>query len=246
MSKIVIDPRFNGFPDIALGGYVGGILALGRSSSEVILRRPVKIGKQYEVVSNPDGTKSLQEGNEVLAIVRDASVDLEFPKSVGLGESEVASKDYVGHRRHFVPTCFNCGPLRSQGDGLRIFPGKVMNRDVVAAPWTPAESLGNSSGVVGSEFIWSALDCPTIWALVLNGQPDSKDQAVTAKLAVRVISPVQVGQPHIVMGWKVSEVERTRIAGGGIYSEDGRLLAIARHTLVTTNWGVPMGLNSWR
>ena len=51
MSKIVIDPRFNGFPDIALGGYVGGVLARGHPNSEVILRRPVKIGKPYEIVA---------------------------------------------------------------------------------------------------------------------------------------------------------------------------------------------------
>ncbi|MCL5068064.1 MAG: hypothetical protein M1368_06905 [Thaumarchaeota archaeon] len=52
-----------------------------------------------------------------------------------------------------VPSCFNCGPLRLEGDGLRIFPGILAGRDVVAPPWTPAESLGDSTGVVKSEFI---------------------------------------------------------------------------------------------
>ncbi len=141
-ARIVINPRFNGFPDIALGGYVGGVLACGRSKCEVILRRPVKTGRPYEMVANPNGTQSLQEGNDVLAIRRDASVDLKAPERVRLEEAKIASKDYVGHRRHLIPTCFNCGPLRSEGDGLRIFPGIVAGRDVVAAPWMPAESLG--------------------------------------------------------------------------------------------------------
>jgi uncharacterized membrane protein affecting hemolysin expression len=44
------------------------------------------------------------------------------------------------------------------------------------------------------------------------------------------------------MGWEVTETERIRVAGGAIYSTDGRLLAMAKHTLVTTDWGVPMGL----
>jgi hypothetical protein len=246
LPTITIDPRFNGFPDIALGGYVGGLLARGRPNFEVTLRRPVKIGKPYEMMESPDGTRSLLEGGDILALAREASVDLEPPKQVGLEESKAASRDYVGHRRHLVPTCFNCGPLRAEEDGLRIFPGNVPRRDVVAAPWTPAESLGNSNGLVESEFIWSALDCPTIWALVLRGQPDSQDRAVTARLAVELISRVQVGQPCIVMGWKVSEIDRTRVAGGAIYSSNGQLLAIARHTLVTTTWGVPMGLNNWR
>lgn len=247
MIEIVIDSRFNGFPDIALGGYVAGVLAHGRPNSEVILRRPVKTGKLYEIVSNPDGTRSLLDGKDALALARDTSVDLRPPPPVGLEESRVASSGYVGLVRHLVPTCFNCGPLRREGDGLRIFPGTVTGRDdVVAALWTPAESLGNSSGVVEEEFIWAALDCPTIWALILHGQPDSKDKAVSARLAVELISPVQAGQAYVVMGWKVSEIDRTKVAGGAIYSPDGQLRAIARHTLVTTGWGVPMGLNDWR
>src|SRR5579864_5905285 len=115
MSAVVIDSRFNGFPDIALGGYVGGLLARGRPSSEVLLRRPVKIGKQYQTVNNSDGTRSLQEGDDVLAVVRDSSFDLQPPQPIGLEESKAASQEYVGYRKHFVPNCFNCGPLRSEG-----------------------------------------------------------------------------------------------------------------------------------
>jgi hypothetical protein len=165
---------------------------------------------------------------------------------VGLEASKVAAEQYPGHRKHLVPTCFTCGPLRSEGDGLRIFPGSVAGRYVVAAPWTPSASLGDSNGIVKPEFVWSSLDCPTIWALVLHGQPDTEERAVTGRLAVELISPIVAGEPQIVMGWKVSESGRTRIAGGAIHSTNGRLLAKARHTLVTADWGVPMGLNRWR
>lgn len=243
---IVIDPRFNGFPNIALGGYVGGVLAREHAKAEVILHRPVQVGKPYQTLAGPDGTKVLQDGNDVLALARDAPVDLEAPRPVGLEASRLAAEQYVGHRRHLVPTCFNCGPLRPEGDGLRIFPGNVVGRNVVAAPWTPSSSLADSSGRVKPEFIWSALDCPTIWALVLLGRPDTDEKAVTARLAVELISQVLACEPQVVMGWKVSETGRTRVAGGAIYSADGRLLAMARHTLVTTDWGVPMGLNRWR
>lgn len=246
MPTIAIAPRFNGLPDIALGGYVGGVLSRGRPTSEVQLRRPVKIGKLYETVDNLDGTRSLQEGSEVLAVIRDSVLDLELPQPIGLEETEAAAKEYVGYRKHLVPNCFNCGPLRSEGDGLRIFPGKVTGSNVVAAPWTPAKWLGDSSGRIEPEFIWSALDCPTIWALILHGQPESKDMAVTASLAVKLITPIQAGRPHIVMGWKISEIERNKVAGGAIYSAEGQLCATAKHTLVKTSWGVPMGLNSWR
>jgi len=197
-------------------------------------------------VAAADGAERLQEGNDVLAVVRDASVDLEPARPVGLEASKTASGDYVGHRRHLVPNCFVCGPLRPEGDGLRIFPGKVAGRDLVAAPWIPSANLADSNGEVESKFIWSALDCPTIWALVLHGQPDSDERAVTASLTVELMLPLLAEQPHVVVGWKVSETGRTRVAGGAIYSTHGRLLATAKHTLVTTDWGVPMGLNRWR
>ena len=246
MVAIEIDPRFNGFPDIALGGYVGGVLTYGRSKAEVTLRRPVRLGKQYQMVAMPDGAIAIQEGNDVLAVARNASVDLELPAQVGLEASKIASADYVGYRRHLIPGCFVCGPSRPEGDGLRIFPGIVAGRNVIAAPWTPSPSLANSNGIVQSEFVWSALDCPTIWALILLGRADSDEKAVTARLAVELISPVLSGQPQVVMGWKVSETGRTRVAGGAIFSTDGQLLATARHTLVTTDWGVPMGLTHWQ
>jgi hypothetical protein len=246
MTPIVIDPRYNGLPDIALGGYIGGVLARGHIRAEAVLRRPVHLGRPYQTAVGPDGTRALQDGNEVLAVSRDSPVDLEVPRSVGLEASKHASEHYLRHRRHLIPTCFNCGPSRPEGDGLRIFPGAVVGCNFVAAPWTPSTSLANSSGAVEPEFIWSALDCPTIWALILLGRHDTDERAVTARLAVELLSPVVAGQPQVVMAWKVAETERTRVGGGAIYSANGRLLATARHTIVTTDWGVPMGLDCWR
>lgn len=246
MATVVIDPRFNGFQDIALGGYVGGILARGHPKAEVSLRRPVRLGKQYQAVAGPGGSLALQDGDDILAVSRDATVDLEAPPPVALDESKAAAGRYPGLKHHLIPTCFNCGPLRLEGDGLRIFPGKVAGREVVAAPWMASPSLADSTGNVRSEFVWSALDCPTIWALVLLGEPDTHERAVTGGLAVDLVAPVPAGEPQVVVGWKAGEAGRTRIAGGAIYSAGGRLLALARHTLVTTDWGVPMGLNRWQ
>ena len=210
------------------------------------LRRPVRLGTPYQAVDESDGTRVLKDGESVLAVAREATVDLEVPPTVGMEQSRAASDNYVGHMKHLIPTCFNCGPLRPEGDGLRIFPGPLAELGVVAAPWTPSLSLADSSGATSPEFVWSALDCPTIWALVLLGQPDSDERAVTGRLAVEFVAPVLAGQPHVVMAWKEGESGRTRVAGGAIYSAEGRLLTKARHTLVTTDWGVPMGLNRWK
>lgn len=246
MPEIMIDSRFNGLPGIALGGYVGGILARGSARAEVTLRGPVRLGRPYGTVRRPDGSEQLRDGDSVLAVAQSASIDIDPPGAVSLEDARTASELYVGRRRHEVPMCFVCGPARSEGDGLRIFPGPVAGRPVVAAPWTPASSLANSGGQVGTEFVWSALDCPSIWALIYNGPPDSEERAVTVRLAVEQVSPVIAGDPHVIVGWKAGESGGSRVAGGAIYSTRGRLLARARHTLVTTDWGVPMGLNRWR
>ena len=200
----------------------------------------------YQLVAGEDGTNSLQDGDNILATARDSAVDLDVPPPVGLEACKVASDGYPGFRRHLIPTCFNCGTLRPEGDGLRIFPGVVVGGGAVAAPWVPSKSLADSNGVVSTEFIWSALDCPTIWALIQLGQPNNEERAVTARLAVELMRPVLAGQPQVVMGWRVGEEGHTRVAGGAIYSTDGQLLAKGKHTLVTTDWGVPMGLNRWR
>jgi hypothetical protein len=197
-------------------------------------------------VDEPDGVRILKDGENVLAEAREASVSLEVPPPLGLEPSRIASESYVGYRKHLIPACFNCGPSRPEGDGLRIFPGIVAELGAVAAPWIPSLTLADASGEVSPEFIWSALDCPTIWALVLLGKPDTDERAVTGRLAVELISPAFAGKPHVVMAWKEGGSARTRVAGGAVYSADGRLLAKARHTLVTTDWGVPMGLNHWQ
>lgn len=246
MGTVVIDRRFNGIPEIALGGYVGGLLARGRRKAEATFLRPVQLAKEYRMFAGTDGTIVLKDEDKVLVVTREATLDIESRESVEFEACQRAAEGYIGHKWHPFPTCFVCGPSRSEGDGLRIFPGVVAGRDLVAAPWTPAESLKDPDGIVESQFVWSALDCPTIWAFLLCGDQDSKDMAVTAKLAVELISPVQVKQQHIVLGWMESETDQMRVAGGAIYSEDGQLRAVAKHTLVTTSWGVPMGLNYWR
>jgi len=246
VTTAIIDPRFNGFTDIALGGYVGGLLARGRNRAEVTLRRPVRLGTPYEVNDGPDGTSSLSDQQGVLALAQDTRFDLDAAHPIGLAESQVASESYLGFTKHLIPKCFVCGPGRAEGDGLRIFPGPVAGRDAVAAPWTPFSSLADQDGYVRPEFIWSALDCPTIWAILHQSRPDDKARAVTAKLAVERFGQVRAGRPHVVVGWKVGETDRSRVAGGAVYSEHGELLALARHTMALTDWGAPLGLNAWR
>ena len=40
-------------------------------------------------------------------------------------EAVAASATYPGFSAHPFPTCFVCGPERAEGDGLRLFPGRL-------------------------------------------------------------------------------------------------------------------------
>ena len=63
-------------------------------------------------------------------------------------QAEAATQRYVGFAHHYFPTCFVCGPKRDEGGGLNIFDGKIANKDMVAAPWSPAAELAGPDGFV--------------------------------------------------------------------------------------------------
>jgi hypothetical protein len=246
---IEIDERYQGIPGIALGGYVGGLLARGAASAEVTLRRPVKTGRLLRMHEAEDGTSALLDGDEVLASACPARVALDVPSPVSWEESVAASGRSLQLSRelwHPFPRCLTCGVEREDGDGLRLFAGPVAGRDLVSAAWTPHAASADESGNVHAELVWAALDCPTIMALVFGAQPDSAERVVTGRLSVFRPGPVRAGEPHVVVAWSVGREGRALIAGGAIWSPHGDIVALARHTLVPASWGVPLDLDAWR
>jgi hypothetical protein len=214
---MIIPPRYNGPPDSANGGYAAGLLseALG-GGFEVTLRRPPPLGVDLDLVGN-----ELKQGDVVIAEARRIGEVLDAPPPVSLEEAEAASKRYAGFRQHAYPTCFTCGPERS--DGLGIFPGPVEGREgVVAATWTPNE--------VRPEIIWAALDCPSGWAV----DDYSREGVLLGRMAAAIHELPAVGEPHVVIGWPIAEEGRKRQAGSALFDRDGGLLAAARST-----WIVP-------
>jgi hypothetical protein len=248
--RVDIDARFQGIPAVALGGYVGGLLARGSDGGEVTLRRPVPLGKPLAIEQRETGTVVLLDGDEPLATLDPAvRLDLAVPGPVTLEEASAASERSLQRStayRHPFPDCLVCGAGRAEGDGVRLFAGPVAGRELVAAPWTPHLAFADAEGNVLPEFVWAVLDCPTIMALVFRSAPDATDRVVTARLAVTRSGPVRAGVPHVVVGWEAAREGRAFVTGGAILSPDGTPLAIARHTLVPVRWGVPVGLDSWR
>ncbi|MGH2681652.1 MAG: hypothetical protein ACRDIX_00275 [Actinomycetota bacterium] len=199
-----------------MAGIIGGV-------AEVTLRQPPPLGRGLAVRRFDDRAVGILDGETVVAEGVPADVDLLAPEPVALKDAIEAARRYPGFAGHPFPTCFVCGPDRDEGDGLRIFPGSVDGRQLVAAPWTPDQTLAGAHGRVRPEFVWAALDCPGAFA---NGFPQVP--MVLGRLASRALRPVQVGEECVVVAWTAGIEGRKHFAGTALFGGDGALRAIAR------------------
>jgi hypothetical protein len=230
-ERVTIDRRFNGPPDSGNGGYVCGLLA-GRidGAAEVTLRRPPPLDTPLRIERLESGAVALRDVETLIAEGAPASVEIEVPQPLTYAEAQAASNSYPGHEKHIFDQCFVCGPRRGPGDGLRIFPGWVAGRKLVAAPWTPDPSLAGEGGAVRPEFVWASLDCPGAWAMF--DEKGFERAVVLGRLAARLLAPVRPGEPCVVVGWPLGEDGRKLYAGTALFGEDGDLRAFARATWV--------------
>ncbi len=230
-EQVTIERRFNGPPESGNGGYVCGVVAgLVGGTTEVTLRRPPPLDRPLQVARLADGGVALRDGETVIAEGAPASLEIDPPAPVSFNEAEEASQSFLGFRQHIFPTCLVCGTRRTEGDGLRIFPGSIPGRDIVAAPWTPDASLAGGGSTVRPEFVWAALDCPSGWAVF--GDPSQGRPAVLGRLAAKLIAPVRPGERCVVIGWPLGEDGRKLYSGTALFSHDGELRAVARATWV--------------
>jgi len=232
-------------PDIAHGGYTSGLMAgaLGGDSAKVRLMRPVRPGRHLELRSAAGELVELRDGDDLLAEARPARLDLHVPAPVSLAEAQAAAARFPGLHHHLFGECFVCGPERSAGDGLRIFPGPVAGRRLVAAPWVPS---ADDTGQVPAELVWAAMDCPQLWALMVHAPASTPDSVVTAAMATRIERPLVAGEPHVVTAWPIAREGRKWLAGAAIFGPGGELSVIGRQTAsIVDGWGVPLGRDRW-
>jgi len=231
-ERLTIDPRFNGPPESANGGYTCGLLAgFVEGSAEVTLRLPPPIGRELRVEQCDGGGAVLRNGEGVVAEARPIEdLPADAPRPVDSAEAAEAAADspFIEADRHPFPTCFVCGPRREAGDGMRIFSGPVAERDVFAAPWTPDPALAREDGTLAPELVWAALDCPTSVPVANDWGEPGFLPIVLARLAVRVVAPVRAGEPHTIVSWPIELDGRKRHAGAALHTGGGELLAVAR------------------
>jgi hypothetical protein len=123
---------------------------------------------------------------------------------------------------HPFPTCFACGPRRAEGDGLRLFAGRVEGRDLFAAAWTPAAEFASNGSEVDPIFVWTALDCPSS-APAMGGRT-----IVLASLATELRAPVKAGEPHVIGSWQIERDGRKCFSGVALWDAAGNVCAAGR------------------
>lgn len=245
MERVIeVGLRYEGIPGLALGGYLCGLAAgaIG-ATAEVSLRRPVRVPATL-THEYGEASSVLRHQGEVVAEGRAYSSPFAQPPPVSLSDAQAAEATYAGLRVNLFPSCFACGPARSPGDGLRLFPGRVRQTEALACRWTPFPS-SQADPTVPAEIVWAAVDCPGIWALVLATSPDSTERAVTGSIAAQLIHPVKAGQQYVVIAWPLGREGRKLYAGTAICSPDGEPQMMAKQTMILTEAGVPLGLNAW-
>jgi hypothetical protein len=226
---LTIPARFNGPPGSANGGYTCGLLSrLVDGPTRAILRRPPPLD-QALLLETADGNAVLSQGDEIVATATPTVVDPLLPTPPSFESARRASVAYQGHVAHPFPTCFVCGPQRMEDDGLRIFPGPVPGTEFVACPWVPGTGLADAEGVVGTEFVWSALDCPTGWAHLRSS---ARRVIVLGTLSVAQRRDVHPGHPYVLAAWPTGRQGRRLLAAGALWSADGRLHAVAEATWI--------------
>jgi hypothetical protein len=177
-----------------------------------------------------DGRARLRDGDELVAEGQPVEADWEVPEPVPLEVARAAVEHslFLERPRPFV-SCFVCGPDRPEGDGLEIYVGSVAERKLMAATWTPDESVADTHGRVRPEIVWAALDCPTSGPVANwrgSGRPERP--IVLARHAVDIQAPVEAGREHVVLAWPIEIDGRKRHSGSALFTADGELLASAR------------------
>jgi len=255
-SELLVPRRFCGPPSSGNGGWTAGALAAliphdcpeDRSRSwptiRVALRQPPPLDSPM-TVSEDDGSTVATFGGAVVAratVVEDRPMTVE---PVSPAEARAASATYPGHTSHPFPTCFACGTDRGEGDGLRIFPGRVADQDGpdqqsrvrVAATWSPHPSVGEDFHAYADELpraslatTWAALDCIGGWAGDLTER-----LMVLAGMTARVDALPVIGEQHVVVGLALGQEGRKTFTASTLYDADGRVVACAEHVWVAVD-----------
>ncbi|MCP2293351.1 PaaI family thioesterase [Nocardia amikacinitolerans] len=228
VDEITIPEHIHGYPDVAFGGFVAGVLATRcpAPTARVDFRAKVPVGTPLALTSTAvNGTALTDAEGKVLAEIGGATLSLDIPPAPSWSEAEALTTSVLASGERPVTHCYGCGSACEPGRGLRLFPGVLTGRDLAAAGWVPDPALGAADGAVTIENVWSALDCPGGHAaFLLSGM---RRGAVTAALTATLLRPIRAGEPHIAHAWPIAQDGRKYTVGVALSTAAGELCAVS-------------------
>ncbi|MCP2315129.1 hypothetical protein APR12_000459 [Nocardia amikacinitolerans] len=228
VDEITIPEHIHGYPDVAFGGFVAGVLATRcpAPTARVDFRAKVPVGTPLALTSTAVNRTALTDAEgKVLAEIGSATLSLDIPPAPSWSEAEALTTSVLASGERPVTHCYGCGSACEPGRGLRLFPGVLPGRDLAAAAWVPDPALGAADGAVAIENVWSALDCPGGHAaFLLSGM---RRGAVTAALTATLLRPIRAGEPHIAHAWPIAQDGRKYTVGVALSTAAGELCAVS-------------------
>ncbi|WP_217213821.1 PaaI family thioesterase [Streptomyces sp. AC550_RSS872] len=225
-EAIVVPELYSGYPGVAFGGYVAGVLA-ERSSARTVrvdFRGPVPVETPVRITETTDDGVELGDTERPFATARPAELPLDAPAAPTWDQAAAASERFRSAPPSGVVDCFGCG-LRAADRGLRVYCAPVPDLDLVASAWTPSPAFADPNGLLPPALVWSALDCPGNWAGRFLGT--QRPGAVTASLTGTILRPVTTGEPYISYAWLLSESGRKHTVGAALATAEGELCAVS-------------------
>ncbi|WP_036560838.1 PaaI family thioesterase [Nocardia brasiliensis] len=225
-DTIVVPEHVHGYPGVAFGGYVAGVLAAqsGASAVRVDFRRRVPVETPVTLRRNDSDGLVLTdlEGLPLVEAVP-ATLALTAPPAPSWDEALAVTESSAPLRHE--SDCYGCGSLCAPGRGLRLFPWPQRAQNRVVAAWTPDESLAADTGDLPTELVWAALDCPGGWvAMALH---TLRHGTVTAALTATQLAPVRAGRDYVSYAWPIAEAGRKSTVGVALATRDGAVCALA-------------------
>lgn len=251
IEQLTIATRYCGPPDSANGGYVAGLLAkplrktshADRMGIQVRLLAPPPLEQPLELFE----TRS--EQGEVGTLLRHGKTDLAVasrvpevstpPVAPTTQQARSAMARFNGSDHPF-PGCFVCGPGRDPADALCIYPGGVDegtygDKPMVASTWTVDEDYCDANGILKTEILCAALDCPSSFGILERPSNKEMEPMVLASFTFVLNGDLQAGETAIAAGWPESRSGRKAFGGSAIYNSTGQCVAHAEALWISLN-----------
>ena len=219
LARLVLDPRFNGPPSTANGGYACGAFGeLVDGPAEVSLLSPPPLGVPLGIQFPPDG------GVRSSPTARRSPARGRSTRSTSSRRCGPRSPMRARPRGAIPATgATRCSPTATSAARAATTGSASTSARCAATPTStppsssPTPRCPNRDGVVAPDIVWAALDCPSYTPALW----DPERPSLLARLAVERLDCVEVGEPVIAVGWHLATEGRKHHTASALLYRDG-------------------------